>query len=138
MNFIKPVFYIIVAALCVYLAVAVYALSDGASDGADIGLKFTYVLGIAVVAASIIFPIVYMIQHPKSGVRALIGVAIIGVLFLISWAISGNEITPLYEKVGFTSASASQFVGGGLKMMYVMIAGVLGVTIFSEVRNIFK
>ncbi len=137
-NAFKFILYIAAAALCIGVAVAVYGTDDGAAGGANVGLIATYVLSGIAIAGAIIFPIVYLIQHPKQLVRAAIGLGIVAVLYLVSWAISGNEITIAYEKVSFTSASMSKIIGGGLIMMYIMIAGVLVVTIASEVKNILK
>jgi len=138
MKVLKPVFYALVALICLYLVFAVYMSSDSAETGAGFGLAITYILGIIAAGAAIIFPIVYMISHPKSGVQALIGVGLLLVMFGLGYALSGDEILISYEKVGFTSPSASKLVGGALKMMYITIAAVLGATVYSEVRKLFK
>ena len=138
MKFVRPIFYILVTLLCLYVAYAVYISSTSVESGANAGLVFTLVLAIIAIAASVIFPIVYMISHPKSAISALIGVGVILVLFGIGYALSGDEILITYEKVGFTDPGASKLVGGALKMMYIIIAAVLGSAIFSEVRKLIK
>ncbi|MDX5321656.1 MAG: hypothetical protein LPK45_11015 [Bacteroidota bacterium] len=137
MQYLKPAFYAIVALICLYLAYAVYS-GNSVESGAGFGLTMTYILAIVAVGASIVFPVIYMISHPKSAVRALIGIGLILVIFGLGWALSGDEILISYEKVGFTSPSASKLVGGALKMMYMVIAVVLGATIYSEVRKLIK
>jgi len=138
MKLLKPVFYALVALICLYLVYAVYMSSSSVETGAGFGITITFLLGVIAAGAAIIFPIVYMISHPKSAVQALIGIGLILVVFGLGYALSGDEILISYEKVGFTSPSASKFVGGALKMMYITIAAVMGVTVFSEVRKLFK
>lgn len=137
MKFLKPVFYALVALICLYLVFAVY-MSDGAESGAGFGITITFLLGVIAAGTAIIFPIVYMISHPKSAVQALIGIGLILVAFGLGYALSGDEILKTYEDVGFTSPTASKFVGGALKMMYITIAAVMGATVYAEVRKLFK
>lgn len=139
MKLIKPIFYVLITLICVYLTYAIYISPENNVDtGAGFGITITFILSIISIAAAVIFPVVYMISHPKSAMRALVGVVLMIVVFGLGYALSGDEITVAYEKVGFDSAGASKLVGGSLKMMYIMIAAVLAVTVFSEVRKLFK
>lgn len=138
MKIIRPIFYILVAILSLFVAYAVYLSGSNVESGADVGLVFTLILGIIAVAACIVFPILTMISHPKSGIRALIAVGALLALFGIGYALSGNEILISYEKVGFTDPGSSQLVGGALKLMYIMIAVVMASAVFSEVRKLIK
>lgn len=138
MKFIKPVFYTLIALACLYLVYAIYMSTGRENAGAGFGISVMFILSAITVGVAIFFPIAYMVSHPKSAIPALIGIGVILLVFGLGYALSGDEITLAYERVKFTSPGASKLVGGALKMMYIMIAGVLGVTVFSEVRKFFK
>ncbi|MBI1223564.1 MAG: hypothetical protein GC180_13260 [Bacteroidetes bacterium] len=138
MKFIKPALYALVALICLYIVYAIYVSDSSVVTGAGFGITVTFILSVIAAGAAIVFPIISMISHPKSAIRALIGVGLIVVVFLIGYLVAGNEILISYERVGFTSPSASKMVGGALNMMYMAIVAVLGVTIYAEVKNLMK
>lgn len=138
MKFIKPVFYTLITLVCIYLIYAIYVSDSQVDAGAGFGITVSFILSVVSIGAAIIFPIMYMISHPKSAIRAFIGLAVMLAIFGIGYALSGNEITLVYEKVGFTSPSLSKLIGGSLIMMYIMIAAVIAVTVYAEVRSLFK
>lgn len=138
MKFIKPAFYALVAIVCLYIVYAIYVSDSSVGTGAGFGITFTFLLGVIAAGSAIVFPILYMASHPKSAIGALVGVGLIVVIFLIGYFLSGDEILISYERVGFTSHSASKLVGGALKMMYIAIAAVIGSAIYSEVRKLTK
>ncbi|HCS20344.1 MAG TPA: hypothetical protein DIW47_07255 [Bacteroidetes bacterium] len=138
MKYFKAILYTLVLLVCLYLLYAIYVSDTQGANGSGFGITVIFVLGALSIGAAIVFPIMYMISHPKSAIRTLIGVGLVFALFGIGWALSGNEVLLAYEEVNFTSASGSKLIGGSLIMMYLMIAAVLGVTIFAEVKSIFK
>ncbi|MHB1279404.1 MAG: hypothetical protein ACYC1Q_13530 [Bacteroidia bacterium] len=138
MKYVKAVFYVLITVVCLYLIYAIYVSDNQVDRGASFGITVTFALSILTIGAAIVFPILYMISHPKSAIRALIGIVLMLVLFGIGYALSGNEITLVYEKVGFTSQALSKIIGGSLMMMYMMIAAVIAVTVYAEVRSMFK
>ena len=138
MKFIRPIFYALVAIICLVLVYSVYMGNSAATFGAGFGMNMMFLLGAIAAGAAIFFPIRYMVSHPKNAVRALIGAVAILVIFGLGYALSGDEILITYEKVGFTSPTASKLVGGALIMMYLMILGVIGSALFSELRKFLK
>ena len=107
-------------------------------DIIDIGIKFTYVLlGVAAIAA-IAMPLFQAIKDdPKSLIKSAIGLGGLVVIYLIGYAIAGDEVTPKYVEFNVDS-SISKMVGGVLFSMYIlMFTAVVGI-IYSEVKNIIK
>lgn len=103
----------------------------------DIMFIITYVLlGVSVLGA-IVFPIVNMVGDFKKAKGSLIGIAIVGVLFIISYALSGNEVLESYEKFGVT-ATSSRIIGASLIMMYIMSIGAIVMAVLGEVYKAFK
>lgn len=98
----------------------------------NFGLYLTYfLLGVAILAA-VIFPIIYLVKHPATAKRSLIGVGIMVVILLLAYLIS--PATPQ----GNVSAGTAKMVGGGLVALYILFIGAIVVAIYSEVSRLFK
>jgi len=94
-------------------------------------------LGIATVTA-VVFPIITMAQNPKKAKNAVIGIVALAIICGISYSLSGNEeIFDANAKL-LADSSISQISEGGLIATYILLAGAVGVIIFSEVSKIFK
>ena len=103
----------------------------------DIMFIVTYILlGVSVIGA-IVFPIINMIGDFKKAKGSLVGIGIVAVLFIISYALSGNEVLESYEKFGVT-ATSSRIIGASLIMMYIMSIGAIVMAVLGEVYKAFK
>jgi hypothetical protein len=103
----------------------------------NIGLVITYImLGIGVLAA-LLFPIFQMIQNPKSAKGALIGIGFLVLVFGISYALGGSEVTPAMEAMHITP-STSKLVSAGLIGFYILFFISIIVVIYSEISRFFK
>lgn len=103
----------------------------------DIGLYLSYALTVIAIVAAIVLPLVKSLDDPKSLVKTLISFGVLLVIFLVCYALSGNEVTKLYEKFG-VGETGSKIIGGSLIMTYLMfIVTVVGVAV-SEVSKLFK
>ena len=107
-------------------------------DFVDIGLWTTAILlGIAI-AAAVIMPLINSLSDPKSLLKSGMGLGILAIIFLIAWGASTNEVTANYISYNVTSETASQLIGGGLLMMYILFGiGLVGVVI-SEIHKAIK
>jgi hypothetical protein len=103
----------------------------------DIGIYATYLfLGLALVSA-IVLPLINAIKSPAGLLKSLTGIGALVVLFLISYAISGSEVTTKAKAAGITEAS-SKMIGAGLTLFYIVfIATVVGV-VYSEINKALK
>ena len=99
----------------------------------DIGLWAAIIMvGIGGLAA-IVMPIINSLSDPKSLIVSVAGIVILGVIFLISYAISSDEVTANYITYNVTTPTMSKVVGGGLTMMMILaIITAIGV-VFSEI-----
>ena len=103
----------------------------------DLMLWVAYGLVIACAAAAIILPTISAFDNPSSLVKSGIGVGGLLVVYLISWAMSGNEVLQSYTEFGI-DAGLSKFVGGVLTMMYLLaFIAIVGI-IWTEVSKVFK
>ena len=70
-------------------------------------------------------------------IRSAIGAVILGVLFLVSYAISGSELSSSAIANGVTENS-SKLIGGGLTMFYIALFIALIGLVYSEINKALK
>ena len=103
----------------------------------DFILYIGYALIIICTAAAIILPTISALDNPSTMVKSGIGLGGLVVVFLISWAISGDEVAASYTEFGI-DAGLSKFVGGILTMMYLLgFIAIVGI-VYTEVSKVFK
>ena len=103
----------------------------------DIGLWATYLLLIFAVGAAAIMPLVHALKTPGAFVRSLYGIGSLVVIFAISFALSGSQVTKAQEALGINEFS-SKMIGAGLTMFYItLLIAILGM-VFSEINKAFK
>lgn len=103
----------------------------------DYLLPVTYFLLGAAAIGAIVLPLINSLSNPKMLLGSLIGVAVIGVIFLISYGTASGEVTDVYEKFNVDS-STSKLVGASINTMFtLMILGIVGI-IITEVSKLFK
>jgi hypothetical protein len=103
----------------------------------DLGLYVFYGLLFIAVAAALIFPLLNSFKHPKDLVGTGIAVAIILVLFGISYGLSGSELSRNAMSFGL-SETASKMIGAGLIMFYIVLVLAILALIYSEISKAFK
>lgn len=101
------------------------------------GLIAGYILIALAVVSAVVLPLINAISNPKSLLMGVIGLVALGLIFLIGYAIAGNEVTEIYLTSG-VGETGSQLVGGLLITMYIILgAAVIGI-IFTEIVNLVK
>ncbi len=103
----------------------------------DIMLYGAYLLVIVAALGAIVLPLISALNNPKSLLKSGLGVLVIGVVYLISWGISGDEVTAKYIKFDITSTS-SQVIGGVLITTYLLMGLAVISIIYSEIRKILN
>lgn len=104
----------------------------------DLLLYWGYILLVVVIVAIFLASISNILLKPKGSLKVLIILAIMVVVAIISYALSGNEFTSAQlEKMQIT-ASTSKMVGAGLFFTYFLAAVALIAIIYSAVSRMFK
>jgi hypothetical protein len=103
----------------------------------DFGLYTFYALLLIAVGAAVIFPLVNSIKEPATLVKSGLGVAVIVVLFVISYAMSGSEVDAKAAAAGVTE-SGSKLIGAGLIMFYITLVLSILALIYSEISKALK
>ena len=103
----------------------------------NIGLYVSYVLLGLAILSSLVLPLINSLDDTSALIKSGIGIGIIIVLFVISWALSGNEVTDGYIKRD-VGEGISKAVGGALIMMYMLfLVAIVGI-IYTEISKIIK
>lgn len=104
----------------------------------EYGLWVAYILLAITALLAIVLPLVNMVGNPKALLMTLGGVVLLGLIYLLAYAISSGEVTPEYMNLGINTPTASKLVGGALIMTYGMVIITLITIAVTELKNIFK
>jgi len=106
----------------------------------DIALIWAYILVLVTLIASIVFPLIAVISHPKALIRLLVVLAGAAVLVVISYLLSND--TPI-DIIGYTGTGNSD--PGTLKMIdtvlfitYILFGMALGSILYAIISRAFK
>jgi hypothetical protein len=103
----------------------------------DIGIYACYLLLLVALVAAVVFPLFHIAQNPKALVKSGMGVAGLLVLFIISYALSGSEVTIKYTTMG-VGESGSKLIGAGLIMFYIILTITILGMVYSEINKALK
>lgn len=100
-------------------------------------MYYCYILLAIAAIVAIAFPLVGIVTNPKGAKGALIGIAALIIIILISYAVAGDEILPRYEAF-ISSPSESKWVSAGLISFYILGGLAILATIFSSINRVIK
>lgn len=108
-------------------------------DAYDGMLYFSYGLVVVATIGAFLVPLVlaFTTGSLKGLMKGGLGVVVILVVFGISYAIAGDEVTPRYELFDIDAASSKK-IGGGLIMTYIFMAVAFVGMVFTEVSRFLK
>ncbi len=99
------------------------------------GLIVCYIFFGVAVLASVGLPLINAVKNPKGLITALGGIVGLVVLFGISYAISGSELTAKAAAIGETAAS-SRMIGAGLILFYIVLITSAILAAYSLIKDI--
>ncbi len=105
---------------------------------ADVVLYISYALVIVAALGAIVLPLINSLGEPKTLIKTGIGLVGLIVVFGVSYAIAGDEVTAVYTNHDVETSGASKLIGGTIVMMYVMLIGAILGIVFTEVAKNFK
>ena len=136
----KIISFILIGLAVVFQLVVLFKGEDGliGTSIIDNFMRTSYVaLGIAAFLA-ILFPIIFIIQNPKSLIKMIIGIVVLLGLGFICYSIAGNSFSDLALEGMKATAHTSKVVGAALIFTYI-IGGIAVLSIiFSGIAGIFK
>jgi hypothetical protein len=105
--------------------------------GTAIVMSLSYLLTVVMVLSVVFSAVLNYIQNPKMLMRALMGLGVLVVVFLIGYALAGNEVTLNYEKFG-VNASQSKLIGGILNATYILVIVAAVAYLYSSINSLLK
>jgi hypothetical protein len=114
--------------------------NSGVPRFTDILIYLTYIFFAIAALMAVVFPIIALIFSPKSALSAIVGVGIIGVIFLIGYFLSDGTLIDLpdtYEG-GDNNPTTLKMTDTGLYAMYILLFLSIAGIVVSSVMNIFK
>lgn len=129
---------ILAVVICGY-AIGNYTEGDVSTEGGiSIMLTFAGVMFALTAAMVILMPIFGILQNPKSAAKSLIGIAVVAVIFVVAYALSGAEPITLASGKVLDDVAELRFADVALFATYIM-AGLLVVTMVgSELYKAIK
>lgn len=106
-------------------------------DTFDIMLYLAYTLVIISAVAALILPLINAFGNPRALLQSGIGVLALVVIYLISFALSSDEVTTVYTQNN-VGPDLSKFVGGIIIMMYLMLGIAVVSIFFTEISKLLK
>lgn len=103
----------------------------------DTGLYVSYGLFLATAIAAFVLPLINSLRSPKDLGKSAVGIGALVVLFVISYAFAGSEVTAKYITQGVNEGS-SKMIGAGLTMFYISFILALVGIVFSEINKALK
>lgn len=98
-------------------------------------LWITYILFFLALGVCVIMPAFQAIKHPADLFKSLIGIVALLVLFGISYALSGSEVSSKAASLG-VDASSSKLIGAGIIMFYIVLLVSIVLVVYSLIRDI--
>jgi len=136
----KVISFILIAVAVAFQLIILFGDEEGLAESSivDNFMRTSYIaFGIAAFL-SILFPIIFIIQNPKSLIKVVGGIIGVGVLGFICYSVAGNTIPALELEVLKTTAEISKLVGAALIFTYVIGGIAILSIIFSGIAGIFK
>jgi hypothetical protein len=99
------------------------------------GLIVCYIFFLIALVASVGMPIINAIKNPQGLIKALIGIVGLVVLFGVSYALSGSEVSAKAASLGHDAAS-SRMIGAGMILFYIVLLVSVVLAAYSLIKDI--
>lgn len=107
----------------------------------NIGLYLAYILVGIGVAATVIFPIMYMVKNFAEAKKGLMGIAALIIVFVLGYGIASSEIPlALMKSANAFNVDGSSFkmIGAGLNTFFILAGLAIILILVGEVRAFLK
>lgn len=108
-------------------------------DTTDIFLYAGYLLVILGAIFAILMPLFKSLDNPKSLLKTVVGVVLIGALFFIAFSVADGDVAPKYAADPFNiTETGSKTVGGVLITVYVLFIAAIAGIVLTEITKLVK
>lgn len=149
---IAQIFYWVLLAVSVLLIVLFYVKNGDVNPDdswskqiSDFGptlnyyLFWSYILVGLAVFFTVIFPLVNMITNPRSGLKTLVALVVLGGLLFVGYQLADDSIMNIPGYTGPDNIPERlKLTGMGIYMMYFMLGGAILAMVYSTISKVFK
>lgn len=111
----------------------------------NIFINWAYILTLICAAVALIFPLVQMAMNPKGSKKSFLLIALVGLVFLISYLVASPELAKFPGYEAFFDAqdnsnpiNTSKMIDAGLWATYLLFFLSVGAILWAEVNKLFK
>lgn len=103
-------------------------------------ILWAYILTAIATLLSVIFPVIFMFVYPKKAVKTLLGIALIGVVFVIGYVLADSTPIPDISSTpnpDFENEGVLVWSDAGLIATYILSAIAVFALLFTGIKSIF-
>ena len=101
------------------------------------GLYFCYIIFAVAVLAALGLALYNTLKNPGTLVKSGIGIGVLIVVLVISYALSDSEVSAIAKGLGENESSV-KWIGAGLIMFYFALFAAMAGLVYSEISKAFK
>jgi len=105
----------------------------------NIGIVLTYISIVGSVGLILFFAVKEVVKNFKEAKSNLIGLSALIIIFIIAYILASSADIPaeVFEKTG-VNIDRSKIIGSGIIVLYLIILGIIGAIIYSQVSKFIK
>lgn len=139
MKYLPIIKYILLIVSAVLIVLGATTFVEGEeSVTLNMMLLWALVMVILTIVLVIVMPLLAVFQNPKSAKRSLIGLGVLVVVLLVSYALASDDPIRLASGKLMDDSFELKFSDTALYATYIAFIGVIGSIIFGEVYKLIK
>lgn len=139
MKYLSIIKYVLLIVSAILVIAGAVTFVDGEENTTlNLMLVWSFVMIVLTIALTVIMPLITVFQNPKSAVRSLIGLGLIVVVFLVSYALATDDPITLASGKVIDDSFQLKFSGTALWATYIAFAGVILSILYGELYKVFK
>lgn len=139
MKYLSIIKYVLLIVSAILVIAGAVTFVDGEENTTlNLMLVWSFVMIVLTIALTVIMPLITVFQNPKSAVRSLIGLGLIVVVFLISYALATDDPITLASGKVIDDSFELKFSDTALWATYIAFAGVILSILYGELYKVFK
>ncbi len=108
------------------------------TSGLDMLLNFSAAIVVATLCVAVFMPLISIFQNPKSAVRSLVGILLMGAVFAVAYTFAEADPITMASGEVIDDVASLKFADTALYAVYISFAGVVLAMVGTEIYKIFK
>lgn len=120
------------------LIIIFYAGIANEDAAVNMMLRWAYVLFFVAIGTAVVMPLFNLAKNPAGAMRSLIGLGVVAVVLIISYAMSSDTAIQGSGGLVFDNPAVLKLTDTGLYAAYFAMAAAILAIVAGEIRNVFK